>query len=216
MLQVVNEVISASKHAVTEDIKLRSMFTAGFPYMTIYIDGPIRCSGHRILNNLYHAGGEPRTAQTFLCLLPCGESIDVVNVHAPSGKKALQDKQRNTLLATLLQSSSQNGLGSIGDARFLIGGDMNTTPHLMCQLLQTCCDNGTLCTKAQTHERIVAKHGDLCVVGGIKASTLTTGSMNRTEYVGLLQSNPHQWIRGSATENNSRQRHLLDMLGRDY
>ena len=66
MLQVVDEVISAWKHAATEDIKLRSMFTAGFPYMPIYIDGPTRCSCHRILHSLYHAGGEPRTAQTFL------------------------------------------------------------------------------------------------------------------------------------------------------
>ena len=86
MLQVADEVISAWKHAATEDIKLRHMFTAGAPYVTIYIDGPIRCSNHRILHSLYHAGGEPRTSQTFLCSLPCGESIDVVNVHAPSGK----------------------------------------------------------------------------------------------------------------------------------
>ena len=86
MRQVVTQVISAWTAAATEDIQLRSMFTTGAPYVTIYIHGPIRCSDHRILENLYSAGGEARTAQTFGCSLPCGESIDVVNVHAPLGK----------------------------------------------------------------------------------------------------------------------------------
>ena len=59
---------------------------------------------------------------------PCGESIDVVNVHAPSGYRTLKDPQRKTLLTTMLQSSSQTRPdASIGDAHFLIGGDMNTT-----------------------------------------------------------------------------------------
>ena len=91
MLQVVDQVEWAWTGAATEDIQLRSMFTAGAPYVTIYIDGPIRCSDHRILHNLYYAGGEPRTAQTFGCSFPCGDSIDVVNVHAPAGKQPLKD-----------------------------------------------------------------------------------------------------------------------------
>ena len=40
---------------------------------------------HQILCKLYHASGERRTAQTFVCWFPSSESIDVVNVHVPSG-----------------------------------------------------------------------------------------------------------------------------------
>ena len=147
--------------------------------MTTYIDGPIRCSDDQILCNLYYAGGERRTAQTFVCWFPSGESIDVVNVHAPSGYRPLKDPQRKTLLTTLLQSSSQTRPdASIGNAHFLIGGDMNTTPLRMSQLLQTCRDDGTLRTQARTHQRDSAKHGDLCIVGGIQARILETTAEN--------------------------------------
>ena len=54
--------------------------------MTIYQQGPLHCSGHRILHNLYLAQGQPRTAQTFLCTGPGGVTVDIINVHAPSGK----------------------------------------------------------------------------------------------------------------------------------
>ena len=86
MQQVAAQGISAWKGAATEHIQLRSMFTTGAPYMTIYIDGPIRCSDHRILHDLHPARGEARTAQIFVCSLGA-ESIDVVNVHAPSGRQ---------------------------------------------------------------------------------------------------------------------------------
>ena len=71
---------------------------------------------------------EPRTAQTFVCCGPGNVTADVINVHAPSGKKSLTDKQRIALLTNLLQSNSQSMPGQeIGRARFLIGGDMNTS-----------------------------------------------------------------------------------------
>ena len=63
MRQVVDQVECAWKGAATEDIELQSMFSKGAPYVTTYIDGPIQCSDHRILHNLYYAGGELRTAQ---------------------------------------------------------------------------------------------------------------------------------------------------------
>ena len=128
-------------------------------------------------------------------------NIDVVNVHAPSGQKQLKDSQRRTLLTNLLQSNSLASPGrTIGNAHFLIGGDMNTFPFLMSQLLQVCSDNGSLGTEARTHEPQFAKHGDLCVVAGVQASTLKTKhkiTIQTTilmEYVcpfhrGLLQSN---------------------------
>ena len=55
------------------------------------------------------------------------EGIDVVNVHAPSGKPKLTDLQRKELIQNLLQSSSMTRANRpIGEGRFLIGGDMNT------------------------------------------------------------------------------------------
>ena len=84
MLQLATRSVSAWQDAATEHIQLRCMFTTGSPYMTIYIDGPIQCSDHRILHNLYYAAGLPRDAQTFVCTLFDHESVDFVNVHAPS------------------------------------------------------------------------------------------------------------------------------------
>ena len=48
--------IRAWQDAATEHIDLCSMFEKGAPYMTVYIDGPIKCSGHRILRDLYTTG----------------------------------------------------------------------------------------------------------------------------------------------------------------
>ena len=135
MRQVEDQSMRAWKEAATGHFELRSMFQVGAPYMTIYRDGPIQCSCHRILNRLYHAKG-PRTAQTFLCCGPGGVTADVINVHAPSGSKPLTDQQRMTFLTKLLQSTSNSMSGrTIGSARFLIGGDMNTARHSLSQML---------------------------------------------------------------------------------
>ena len=104
--------------------------------MTIYKHGAIQCSNHRILQNLYNARGQPRAAQTFLCRGPGDVTVDLINVHAPSGNQRLTDQQRLTLLTNLLQSNSNSIPGeAIGRARFLIGGDMNTEPFSLSQLL---------------------------------------------------------------------------------
>ena len=175
MQEVESQCMHAWKKAATEHFELRSMFQVGAPYMTIYKDGPIQCSDHRILKDLYAAGEQPRTAQTFLCCGPGGGTVDVINVHAPSSKKTLTDAQRKTLLTNLLQSNSHSIPGqTIGSARFLIGGDMNTEPFWMSQLLQACRDNGSLHTQAQINEPTFGKHGDLCFLGGFKGDLLTT------------------------------------------
>ena len=177
--QVADEVMRVWSDAATEHIQLCSMFTTGASYATVYKDGPIRCSRHRILRDLYEAhGGEPCTAQTFVCSFPSGESMDVVNVHAPSGtgnKRRLKDSQRRQLLTNLLQSSSQASAmagANIGYAHFLIGGDMNAKKADLTQVLQTCRESEHLHTKEQMHERDGAKHADLCVSAGIEARTL--------------------------------------------
>ena len=70
--------------------------------------------------------------------------------------------------------------GSSASSRFLvlIGGDVNTAAVQMSQLLQDCCADGTLCTQPRAHQRDSAKPGDLCIVGGVQASTLTTTAPN--------------------------------------
>jgi len=172
MQQVADRSMQAWRDAAT-DVQLHCMFEVGAPYMTIYIDGSVQCSCHRILEGL------PRTAQTFLCCGPGGVTVDVINVHAPSGNKKLTDQQRKTLLTNLLQSNSKSMPGrAIGSARFLIGGDMNTAPFLLSQLLQVCRDNGSLRTKEQIHEPVLGNPGGLCVLGGFKADSLATTAEN--------------------------------------
>jgi len=179
MKHVRDQSIHAWQAAATGHFELRSMFKVGAPYMTIYIDGSVCCSRHRILTDLYCAQGNPRTAQTFLCCGPGGVTVDVINVHAPSGKRRLTDQQRKTLLTNLLQTNSESMPGSlIGSARFLIGGDMNTAPFLLSQVLQVCRGNGSLRTQAQIHDPVLGNHGDLCVLGGFKADSLTTTADN--------------------------------------
>ena len=153
------EVVSAWQNAATEHIQLCSMFTTGSPYMTVYIDGPIHCSNHQMLQNLYLGKEEPRVAQTFVCSMPDGESIDVINVHAPSGINRLKDSQRWTLLTNMLQSNSRAMPEcTIGDANFLIGRDMNTGSCLMSQLLKECSSHDSLRTQTQIHEPRLPKH----------------------------------------------------------
>ena len=165
--------------SLTEELEIRSMFQVGAPYMTVYIEGPIQCSNPRTLNDLYYANGESRTAQTFLCRGPGHITVDVINVHAPSGKKALTDEQRRTLISKLLQSASMSRPGqAIGSARFLIGGDMNTYPIALSRVLYECGFNGWLQTQWRIHEPIFGMHGDLCVVGGFDAETLATRAVN--------------------------------------
>ena len=104
--------------------------------------GTATSADQRILHDLYHAGGQASTAQTFVCSCPGCESIDVVNVHAPSRSIRLKDSQRQTLLTELLQSNSQARPGrTIGNAHFLIGGDMNTAPFLMARCAQWIADD---------------------------------------------------------------------------
>ena len=141
MLQVAATSISAWEDAATisacKDVQPRSMYTTGYPYMTIYNHSHrapylFQCSGQKILHDLYKADGQARTAQAFVLSGPGGVSIDVINVHAPSGLKILKDTQRHTLLKNLLQTTSQARLGlTIGSVPFLIGGDMNTAPYMM-------------------------------------------------------------------------------------
>ena len=178
MQQVADEAMRAWRDAATEHIELSSMFTAGAPYITIFVCGAFQCSDHRILRKLYDADGRPRTAQAFVLSAPGGDSIDIISVHAPSGTsgtKRLKDPQRLCLLTNLLQSNSMAMPGcTIGQVGFLIGGDMNTRPLRMSQLLRKCMDNGSLRTKVRSYETCFSKHGYLCIAGSIETFVSTS------------------------------------------
>ena len=151
MQEIAKTIQKAWKTHATEHFRLRFLFTADAPYMTPCNELQVQCTEHRILRNIYGAQRQPRTAQMFLCRGPDGSSVDVINVHAPSGKPSLSDAQRNTLLRNLLQSNSESSPGhTIGTARFVIGGDMNTAPHSLSQMLQMLRQQGVLHTTAHS------------------------------------------------------------------
>lgn len=104
MQQVADQTKEAWHNSAIGNVKLDSMFEVGKPYLTVYDVRQVQCSGHRILEDVYHAQGQPRTAQAFLCRGPHGDTVDIINVHAPSGSRKLNDVQRTQLIANLLQS----------------------------------------------------------------------------------------------------------------
>jgi len=79
-----------------------------------------------------HMSGDYR--RCIICVsrgFPHPQGLDVVNVHAPSGKPKLTDPQRYHLIKNMLQSSSKTRPNKrIGEGRFLFGGDMNTQSDL--------------------------------------------------------------------------------------
>ena len=179
MQQVADQTMQAWHDAATEQVELHSMFEVGAPYMTIYDEIKVQCSSHRILKHLYHAQGRSRTAQTFLCCGPGGVTVDIINVHAPSGSPKLNDQQRLQLNTNLLQSNSMSIPGStIGSARFLIGGDMNTGPFALSGILEKCRKIHVLHTEVQVIEPTFGKHGDVAFLGGFAATCLTTSANN--------------------------------------
>ena len=127
MEQVRDQVLTTWRSMADENAHIRIMFEVGHPYMTAYDAKQIVCSDHRIIPKVFTARG-PRSAQAFSCRGPGGATIDVVNVHAPSGEEKLKDAQRMELLTNLLQSNSRALPNtSLGNGSFLIGGDMNTS-----------------------------------------------------------------------------------------
>ena len=192
--------------------------------MTIYQQGPIQCSGHRIFSNLYSAQGLPRTAQTLLCTGPGGVTVDIINVHAPSGRQKLTDFQRTTLLRNLLQSNSLSIPGAaVGGARFFIGGDMNTGSFRMSQLLQDHRELLAPRTEQQLHQPTFLQHGDLCISGGFPAETqqtITIPCTSLTEYVGprcrgLLQSSPRRELQDQLHTKSQPCQHESPGAGRE-
>ena len=81
----------ATKHRNPD---LRFHYENESPYLTVWDANQCDCRHFTIMQDIFDHK-EPRTAQHFLCCLPDtddSDGVDVINVHAPSGKPILQDK----------------------------------------------------------------------------------------------------------------------------
>ena len=182
MSDMVDAMREAWEKATTEFPAISFHFEDGAPYLTLWDCNRCNCTHERILNDVYYVSGQPRTAQAFLCKMPGDgdeEGINVVNVHAPSGISRLTDTQRFELVRNLLQSSSMiTAKKSIGESRFLIGGDMNTTEGRLGQIFKTLEIERILKKKYEMMAPLGGKHGDICVVGGFTTSTVKERARN--------------------------------------
>ena len=67
----------------------------GEPCLTVHRSDLSFCSGHRVEGDLYEAQGILRASQHFLAATSeGGESVNIVNVRAPSRRPRLKDGQR--------------------------------------------------------------------------------------------------------------------------
>ena len=98
---------AAWKDAATEHVEPDIQFhdDTGGPYLTAWGEKQCDCRHFRFFWDVFRHK-DPRTAQLFLCSLRDAEDsngIDVINVHAPSGKMSvLTDAQRTQMLRNLL------------------------------------------------------------------------------------------------------------------
>ena len=182
MSDMVQAMREAWEGAATKRPAISAIFKDDAPYLTIWDNNLCKCTHERILENVYTVRGHRRTAQAFLCTMPGDtdeEGIDVVNVHAPSGKPRLIDGQRFELIQNLLQSSSRTKANRpIGEGRFLIGGDMNTCEITLSQMLEKLQSQKILKTTVRMMYPLDAKHGDMCVVGGFTATLVRERACN--------------------------------------
>ena len=178
MFDLADTIRIAWEAAATEHPDIAVLFEVDAPYLTIWDGKRCECKRHRILENVYDVPGHRRKAQAFLCIMPGEndeEGIDIVNVHAPSGKPKLTDSHRYHLIRNLLQSSSMAiPTKQIGEGRFVLGGDMNTIELGLSQILNKLRSFGILKTSNEVLSPKWGKHGDMCVVGGF-TTTLVQG-----------------------------------------
>ena len=178
MFDLADTIRIAWEAAATEHPDIAVLFEVDAPYLTICDGNRCECKRHRILENVYDVPGHLRKAQAFLCIMPGEndeEGIDIVNVHAPSGKPKLTDSHRYHLIRNLLQSSSMAiPTKQIGEGRFVLGGDMNTIELGLSQILNKLRSFGILKTSNEVLSPKWGKHGDMCVVGGF-TTTLVQG-----------------------------------------
>ena len=171
--------------AAQDDFSLSVLYAKDTPYMTIYNDKKCICTKNTTLHNLYkNKDNEPRTAQHMLFEPRTGaignlELVEIVSVHAPSGSKGRQltDANRKELISNILQSESlENPATTIGHKNFLIGGDMNTAPGTLTELLSRAYSSQVVKEVPIIMPNQMAadvKPGDYCFLQGIRSELLS-------------------------------------------
>ena len=179
--------------AAQENFSLSVLYAKDAPYMTIYNNKKCTCLKNTTLHNVYQPKcKEPRTAQHMLFQThwntPSGapgvqsiripEMVEIVNVHAPSGTgvKQLTDANRSQLIFNILQRESLETPATIlGHKNFVIGGDMNTAPGTLTELLSQAYSSGQVNEEPtiMPHQMSAdTKPGDYCFLQGILAELL--------------------------------------------
>ena len=171
--------------AAQDDFSLSVLYAKDTPYMIIYNDKKCICTKNTTLHNLYkNKDNEPRTAQHMLFEPRTGaignlELVEIVSVHAPSGSKGRQltDANRKELISNILQSESlENPATTIGHKNFLIGGDMNTAPGTLTELLSRAYSSQVVKEVPIIMPNQMAadvKPGDYCFLQGIRSELLS-------------------------------------------
>ena len=206
--------------AAQDDFSLSVLYAKDAPYMTIYNEKKCICTKNAILHNLYKHN-EPRTAQHMLFEPRTGaignlELLEIVNVHAPSGKKPLTDSNRKELIFHILQSESlENPATTIGHKNFLIGGDMNTAPGTLTELLTRAYNAQVVkelpdITPHQMDAHV--KPGDYCFLQGIRSEPLPRDGAHNHD----PKHDPYgiTWIPARRKEEHSRSTKIIKSTNR--
>lgn len=175
---------AAAWQAAQGSVRLEAVFTTNEPYMTIYNMDTCTCIKSTIVHKLYEPKfNEPRTAQHMLFQSVSGDMLEIVNVHAPSGTKPrdLKPTEKVKLNQKLLQSPSlQDPSKPIGLVKkFMIGGDMNTAPCILRDLLSQAYKDGRVLEQLAIWpdplSETYVKQGDYCFTQGVVGEMLRKG-----------------------------------------
>ena len=166
-------------------MSVASLYEQGVPYMTLYNMKTCSLLDSKIVQDLYKPKfDEPRTAQhmLFQASLQRDDVLEIVNVHAPSGsqKRQLTALNRQELIRNLLQIPSlQNPKMTLGlEGKFVVGGDMNTPPSTLSDLLSTAYFEKRVSEQPLIRPHGMAKDvksGDYCFMLGICSELLSKG-----------------------------------------
>jgi hypothetical protein len=194
---------AAAWQAAQGSVRLEAVFTTNEPYMTIYNMDTCTCIKSKIVHELYKPKvDEPRTAQHMLFQSASGDMLEIVNVHAPSGTKPrdLKPTEKVKLNQKLLESPSlQDPSKPIGLVeKFMIGGDMNTGPSILRDLLSQAYKDGRVLEQPTIWpdplSETYVKGGDYCFTQGVVGEMLLKGRAKNHD----KQHDPYgiKWIPG--------------------
>jgi len=101
------------------------------------------------------------------------ESINVINVHAPSGNSRLTETQRKTLLTNLLQNTSlKDATKTVGHDTSILAGDFNTGEFLLAQIMGAMVLSNVCASRWKAFRQNHGMPGDLGIHIGVRGDVL--------------------------------------------